>query len=282
MRAEKTGSLVRITAESTGDGLADGSLAPLGLRGVDHVAVLVRDADAALGELGARFGLTAASDETLADAAVRLVHLDAGNVDLQLVEPLGPGRVADDLARRGPGLHHVCFGVPGLPSALAGLGEPAEGTFRGGQGRPACFLTSRPAGLYVELIEFGGGSAFGTFTTALRRLLGYWTDECRRDLPRLLTHFTADAEVLTPEGRYAGQDAIAALYAGSFAAYPRLEVTVIGRFAGRGQHAFEYSAVLTDPAGVPWLVEGVNLITVRDGLIARLRSYEDAPKRASP
>jgi hypothetical protein len=40
--------------------------------------------------------------------------------------------------------------------------------------------------------------------------------------------------------------------------------------------------VLTDTAGLPWLVEGVNLITVRDGLIARLRSYEDAPKRRSP
>jgi methylmalonyl-CoA/ethylmalonyl-CoA epimerase len=277
--------LLRITADGIGSDAA-GLAAVAGrqmteLRGVDHVAVLVPDIDAALGELGRRFGLTAASDETLDGTAVRLVHLDAGNVDLQLVEPIGPGKLADDLERQGPGLHHVCFGVPGLPSALAELGEPADGAFRGGQGRPACFLTSRPGGLYVELIEFGGGLAFGTFGTALRRLLSYWADECSRDLTRLLAHFTADAEVLTPDGRYSGHDAIAALYAESFAGYPRLEVTVAGRFAGRGEHAFEYAAVLTDTAGVPWLVEGVNLITVRDGLIARLRSYEDAPKRRS-
>ena len=106
-----------------------------------------------------------ASDETLdGHRRARLVHMDAGNVDLQLVEPLGPGRLADDLERQGPGLHHLCFGVPGLPGALAGLGEPGDGTFRGGQGRPACFLASRPGGLYVELIEFGGGLAFGTFS----------------------------------------------------------------------------------------------------------------------
>lgn len=257
------------------------SLAGSVLCGVDHVAVLVPDADAARSELGSRFGLTAVSDERLDGPGARLVHLDAGNVDLQLVQPLGPGRLADDLDRQGPGLHHLCFGVPGLPAALASLGEPADGTFRGGQGRPACFLTSRPAGLYVELIEFGGGQAFGTFATALGRLLSYWADECSRDLPRLLTHFAADAEVLTPDGRYTGQDAIAALYAQSFAAYPALEVTVTGRFAGRGEHAFEYAAVLTDTGGVPWLIEGVNLITIRDGLIAKLRSYEDAPKRAS-
>jgi methylmalonyl-CoA/ethylmalonyl-CoA epimerase len=294
MRAEETASLLRITADGLGcdgvdvtaaerdpAGLAATADLMTGLRGVDHVAVLVPDIDAALGEFGGRLGLSVASDETLEDAAVRLVHLDAGNVDLQLVEPQGPGRLADDLKRHGPGLHHVCFGVPALPGALAGLGEPAQGTFRGGQGRPACFLASRPGGLYIELIEFAGGPAFGTFSTAMHRLMGYWADECSRDLPAVLAHFAADAEVLTPDGRYAGHDAIAGMYAGSFAAYPRLEVTVTGRFAGRDAHAFEYSAVLTDTAGLPWLVEGVNLITVRDGLIARLRSYEDAPKRRS-
>jgi hypothetical protein len=56
---------------------------------------------------------------------------------------------------------------------------------------------------------------------------------------------------------------------------------VTGRFAGRGEHAVEYAAVLTDPAGAAWMIEGVNLITVRGGLIARLRSYEDAPKPVS-
>ena len=84
------------------------------LLGVDHVALLVADIDRALPDFVGRLGLRVASDETLTDPAVRLVHLDTGNVDLQLVQPVGPGRLQDDLGRAGPGLHHICFGVPDL------------------------------------------------------------------------------------------------------------------------------------------------------------------------
>jgi hypothetical protein len=61
------------------------------------------------------------------------VHLDVGNVDLQLVQPTGPGWMADDLARSEPGLHHVCFGVSSVSGTLKALGETDEGTFTGGR-----------------------------------------------------------------------------------------------------------------------------------------------------
>jgi methylmalonyl-CoA/ethylmalonyl-CoA epimerase len=248
------------------------------LSGVDHVAVVVADIEQALASFE-KFGFRVASDESLAQPPVRLVHLDAGNVDLQLVQPLGPSGLADDLRERGPGLHHVCFGVPGLAESLADLEEPDEAAFTGGQGRRACFLSSRPSQLQIELIEFRDGAAYGTLTTATDRVVAYWVDECRRDLDRLLTHFSEDAEVITPDGRYAGKSAIVELYQASFDAYPGLEVDVTARFAGRGTHAFEYRATLTDTQSDRWLVEGVNVMTLENGLIASLRSYEDAPRR---
>jgi methylmalonyl-CoA/ethylmalonyl-CoA epimerase len=248
------------------------------LSGLDHVALLVPDADAALPELVDHLGLHVLSDETLLDPAVRLVHLDAGNVDLQLVQPTGPGRVADDLARTGPGLHHVCFGVPSVGLALELLGDTDEGAFTGGSGRRACFLSHRPSALYVELIESGDGDSFGSFTPATERVIAYWVDECKRDLEALLTHFTADAVVVTMDGSYQGTQAIRALYQDSFDAFPGLQVDLVARYSGRGTHCFEFSAVLTDPAGVPHLVEGVNVLTLEGGMIAHMRSYENAPR----
>src|SRR3954452_25631941 len=108
-------------------------------RAVDHVAVIVPDMERAISTFITDLGVSVVSDDSLTDPPVRLVHLDAGNVDIQLVQPLGPGRVADDLAERGPGLHHICFGVGDLAGTLASLGEETGGVFAAVKGRPACF-----------------------------------------------------------------------------------------------------------------------------------------------
>jgi methylmalonyl-CoA/ethylmalonyl-CoA epimerase len=259
--------------------MTDPQRAPL--LGIDHVAVMVPDIDQALPDFTGRLGLRLVTDETLVDPAVRLVHLDAGNVDVQLVQPCGPGKLNDDLRRGGAGLHHVCFGVPALADALTMLGESSGSVFMGGQGRAGCFLSHRPSQMYVELIEFADGEAYGTLATATERMLGYWADECRRDLDQMLTHFSEHAEVVTPDGRFTGHATIAAYYRQSFAAYPQLEVDVMAHYAGRGSHSFEFTAVLTDAEGSRWVVRGVNVITLDGGRISRLRSYEDPPGRVT-
>jgi hypothetical protein len=113
---------------------------------------------------------------------------------------------------------------------------------------------------------------------ATEKLVAYWDDECARDLAKLLNHFTADAEVVTPDGSYRGRDAVAALYQKSFDAFPHLTVQVKASFAGRGAHCVEYSAVLFDAEDKRWLIEGVNLMRLEDGRISYLRSFEDAPR----
>ena len=117
----------------------------------------------------------------------------------------------------------------------------------------------------------------GAYSAATARITAYWTDECARNLDKLMTHFTADAEVITPDGH----DAVASLYRKSFGDYPGLRVDVKAGFAGRGAHCFEYSALLSDAASNRWLVEGINLMKLEHGLISSLRSFEDAPRRLS-
>ncbi len=135
--------------------------------------------------------------------------------------------------------------------------------------------------LDLELLELCDGHAREAFSAATARIMAYWADECARNLDRLMTHFTGDAEVITPEGAFRGREAVASVYRQSFDTFPGLKVDVKASFVGRGAHCFEYSAVLSDAADNHWLVEGVNLMKLEGGLISSLRSFEDAPRRLS-
>jgi hypothetical protein len=125
------------------------------------------------------------------------------------------------------------------------------------------------------------GKLHAALLAAKTRSLAYWKDECDRDLEHLLAHFTSDASVVTPDGVYSGDEAIRALYRKSFDEYPALSVNVVGLFPGADACCIEYSAVLTDVSSQRFLVEGVNLMRMRDGLISYLRSFEDAPRPIS-
>ena len=52
-------------------------------------------------------------------------------------------------------------------------------------------------------------------------------------------------------------------------------------FPGRESHCYEFRAVLCDASLNDWLVEGVNVTKLKDGLIAYMRSFEDVPRRMS-
>lgn len=130
----------------------------------------------------------------------------------------------------------------------------------------------------LELRDVCNEGARAALAAATAKLIAYWDDECARDLEKMLTHFTPDAEVVTPDGRYRGREAVAALYKKSFDTFPNLTVEVKASFAGRGAHCIEYSAVLFDADDKRWLVEGVNLLRLQDGRISYLRSFEDAPR----
>ena len=118
---------------------------------------------------------------------------------------------------------------------------------------------------------------YAEYSAATARLLAYFTDECARDLSGLITHFTEDTEVITPDGVYRGRDAVTALYKKSFDSYPALAVHVKAGFQGRRENCFEYRAELTDVDNKIWLIEGINLMRLERGLIVSLRSFEDAP-----
>jgi len=95
------------------------------IKRIDHVAIAVPDRDAAAGQLGALFGLETGAREHVASQSTDVAFLspagDRGATALEICAPRGNAALDRFLARRGPGLHHVCFAVEDLPAALAAL-----------------------------------------------------------------------------------------------------------------------------------------------------------------
>jgi methylmalonyl-CoA/ethylmalonyl-CoA epimerase len=121
---------------------------------IDHVAVAVTDTSKALEYYTAVLGLTVVHDEVADDPGTRLTYLDAGNVFIQLVEPLRDGPVRSFLLEHGEGLHHVCFAVADIEQSVATMaGQSYAAIVAGGRQRRACFLLDTPVGVAIELTE---------------------------------------------------------------------------------------------------------------------------------
>lgn len=123
-------------------------------QGLDHLAIVVPDTDAALKTWRDTLGFPLLYSEVVNGGSVRLTHLDLGNTHLQLVEPLTPDHpLRAWLAQHGPGLHHFCLRVDDVAAAMAQSPVPtAPQPHQGTQGKRAVFLDATATqGVRVEL-----------------------------------------------------------------------------------------------------------------------------------
>jgi methylmalonyl-CoA epimerase len=89
---------------------------------IDHIGVAVEDLDAAIALYEKTYRLELVHRETVIDQGVEAVLLDVGESHVELISPLGPDTgVAKFLAKNGPGLHHVAYGVADIDATLARL-----------------------------------------------------------------------------------------------------------------------------------------------------------------
>jgi methylmalonyl-CoA epimerase len=133
---------------------------------VHHVAVIVRDIDAALATYRDTLGLPVELVLPIESDKVIIAFLTIGQSKVELVQPTDDTTgVARFLASKGEGFHHVCFETPDVDAALADLAERGVDLIdrqarRGAEG-PVAFLHPRSChGVLVELIEEPGGPAW--------------------------------------------------------------------------------------------------------------------------
>lgn len=129
-------------------------------RTIDHIGIAVDSLDAAIPVWEKIVGAPATDRETVDAMGVEVAFLGTGTARIELIAPVrGDSPVARFLDRRGPGLHHVCFRVPDIRTALAAFiadgYEPIDAAPRpGAHGAIVAFLHPRSTtGALVELIE---------------------------------------------------------------------------------------------------------------------------------
>ena len=140
----------------------------LGIGKIHHVAVIVRDIEAALGLYRDKLGLEVDAVMNMAYDHVIIGFLPVGEVKIELVQPTddttGSARF---LASKGEGFHHVCFEVPDIQAALDRLAADGlqlidTAPRKGGEG-PVAFVHPKSChGVLVELIEAPGGPAWAS------------------------------------------------------------------------------------------------------------------------
>ncbi len=123
---------------------------------VSHIGVAVESIEGALAFYRDVLGLAPGASED-ADGA-RIVSIAFGGTTVELLEPRSPDSpIAKFLARRGPGIHHVCYRVPDLDQALAACREAGyrlidEVPRQGAGGHRIAFVHPKStAGILIEL-----------------------------------------------------------------------------------------------------------------------------------
>jgi methylmalonyl-CoA/ethylmalonyl-CoA epimerase len=88
---------------------------------IHHVGIVVRSLGEAYRFWRDALGLQVHKEATVKDQGVKAALLPCGETEIELLEPIEPGGgVAKFLARRGEGLHHLCFQSDDVARELAG------------------------------------------------------------------------------------------------------------------------------------------------------------------
>ena len=126
---------------------------------IDHIGIAVVSIDEALGVYRA-LGLEEGHREQVPSQKVVTAFLPAGDSRIELLEPTSEDSpVAKFVRKRGPGIHHICFGVRDIEAAITELlsrgfrlinARPAPGA----DGKKVVFLHPDSGhGVLIELSE---------------------------------------------------------------------------------------------------------------------------------
>jgi len=130
---------------------------------IDHIAIVVKDLEAAIALYTQTLGFAPVYRETIADQGVEAVGLEAGDSVIELLRPLDEdspiAKFRGDAASK---LHHTAYRVDNLEAALADLRSKGvrlidERPRKGAHGNLIAFLHPKSTGgVLVELCQHVG------------------------------------------------------------------------------------------------------------------------------
>ena len=133
-------------------------------RALDHVGIAVHNLDDSLPLFESITGGKGHGREVVESQGVEVVFVGSGAGRLELLAPVREdSAVAKYLARRGPGMHHLCYRVDDIVAELerhraAGAQLIDEAPRPGAHGHQVAFLHPKSTGgVLMELLQAGHG-----------------------------------------------------------------------------------------------------------------------------
>ena len=131
-------------------------------RRIDHVAIIVRNIEQALGFYRDTLGIQPSEIKEVPTEQVRIAFLPMGGPsgsEIELIEPTAPdSSLARFLERRGEGLHHICLEVDDIDAALEEMKEKGAPVLDkhprvAAEGRAIFLHPKGTNGVLLELLE---------------------------------------------------------------------------------------------------------------------------------
>ncbi|WP_017380039.1 methylmalonyl-CoA epimerase [Paenisporosarcina sp. TG-14] len=133
------------------------------MKKVDHIGIAVRNLDETIPYYTEVLGLKVLKIEEVTSEAVRVAFIDAGNVKLELLEPMSEkSAIHAFIEKKGEGIHHIAFGVEGIEERMIELREKGirilnEQPKIGAGGAQVAFLHPKSSyGVLYELCDKSG------------------------------------------------------------------------------------------------------------------------------
>jgi methylmalonyl-CoA epimerase len=126
---------------------------------IHHIGIAVPSIDDAMHFYGDKLGLAIVDTVDMPERQLKVVFVQAQNVLIELLEPTDiDSTVSRFIERRGPGLHHLCFGTPDIRAHLRDLRDKNvelidEEPRPGAHGEVAFVQPSSAFGVLVELLQ---------------------------------------------------------------------------------------------------------------------------------
>jgi methylmalonyl-CoA epimerase len=129
---------------------------------IDHIAIVVKDAEAALKNYEGMYGFKVKARMEPPDGEFKAIQASFGDITLEFLQPVKPGTAfARFLEERGGGLHHVSFAsddIAGELRNLKALGKQLQNeepmTIPGGD-KIAFVHPSAGENVLIELVQRG-------------------------------------------------------------------------------------------------------------------------------
>lgn len=130
---------------------------------VDHIGIAVRNLDERISYYTETLGLKLLKVEEVESQKVRVAFIDAGNVKIELLEPMAEtSAIHGFIEKRGEGIHHIAFGVTGIREHMQELRDKgvrllSEEPGPGAGGAEVAFLHPKSSyGVLYELCDKSG------------------------------------------------------------------------------------------------------------------------------